>query len=445
MEYVSDFHLHSRFSRAVSPSMNMHTIATVAKQKGIELLTVSDFTHPAWFKEIASHLKEVNDGIYTLNDDVSEKKTSFIFSTEIACIYKQGGRLRRVHNLVFAPNRKKAEAIQKALLARGANLTADGRPIIGLSSKALLELILTIDENCFFIPCHVWTPHFGVYGSASGFDSLDECFEDLSPYIYGIETGISSDPEMNWHIKELQNRSILSFSDAHSLPKIAREATVLELSELTYPNILAAIKRQSLKALDTFDAPDASNHIAYTIEFYPEEGKYHYSGHRNCGISIGPKEIRRSTNMCPICIKKLTEGVLLRLQELSNKDTFLDNKTIDFNGVLWLTDSSKTHPPFVKLVPLLEIIAESFAVGVGSKKVQLQFSLLCEKLGTELDILLRTPLTDIATVAGERIADGVRKVRKGEVVIEPGFDGEYGKVTLWGKESNDKPQLALEI
>jgi uncharacterized protein (TIGR00375 family) len=324
----------------------------------------------------------------------------------------------------------------------------DGRPIIGLSSKALLELILTIDENCFLIPCHVWTPHFGVYGSASGFDSLEECFEDLSPYIYGIETGISSDPEMNWHIKELQHRSILSFSDAHSLPKIAREATVFELSELTYPNILAAIKRPSLKALDTtdtFDTPDTPNHIAYTIEFYPEEGKYHYSGHRNCGISVGPEEIRSGTNICPVCTKKLTEGVLFRLQELSNKDAFLGDKTIDSNGVLWLTDSSKTHPPFVKLVPLLEIIAESFAVGVGSKKVQLQFSLLCKTLGTELDILLSIPLTDIVAVAGEKIADGVRNVREGEVVIEPGFDGEYGKVTLWGKENNDTPQLALEI
>jgi uncharacterized protein (TIGR00375 family) len=435
MQIVSDFHLHSRFSRAVSPQMNLTNISLHAKQKGIALLTVSDFTHPVWLKEIRAQLVESGEGVYTLKDDASENKTQFIFSTEISCIYKQGNKLRRVHNLIFAPNIQKAEAIQKALLAKGANLTADGRPIIGLSSKALLELVLSIDESCFLIPCHIWTPHFGVYGSASGFESLDECFEDLAPYIYGIETGISSDPEMNWQISELQHRSILSFSDAHSLPKMGREATVLELSSVTYPHILSAIKRNSTE-----------NYVAYTIEFYPEEGKYHFSGHRKCGVSNGPDEIRAGNNNCPVCGRKLTEGVLYRLQELADFTKIITRKKQDKAGVLWFLDSTENHPPFVKLVPLLEIIAESFGIGVGSKKIQSEFTRLCETLGSEIEILLHLSLATIQQTAGEKIAEGIGKVRKGELVISPGFDGEYGKVTLWEEnEKNVISQLSLEI
>lgn len=434
MNVVSDFHLHSRFSRAVSPRMNLETISSAAKQKGIELLSVSDFTHPEWFSEISSQLTESADGVYTLTTDTKEKKTAFIFSTEISCIYKQGGTLRRVHTLIFAPHREVAARIQQVLRARGANLTADGRPIIGMSAKALLELILAIDEQCFLLPCHVWTPHFGVYGSASGFDSLEECFEDLAPYIYGIETGISSDPEMNWQVQELQNRSILSFSDAHSLPKLAREATIFSLTDISYPHILSAIKRNA-----------AENYIAGTIEFYPEEGKYHYSGHRNCGVAVGPSEILSDGNLCPKCGKKLTEGVLFRVQQLASLPHIPAIREIDAAGVLWLHDSTKQHPPFVRLVPLLEIIAESIGSSVGSKKCISQFELLCQELGSELDILLRVPMPDIQRIAGEKIAEGVAKVRGGDLSIAPGFDGEYGKVSLWEPEEKAAAQLTLPI
>ncbi|MBI2074953.1 MAG: hypothetical protein HYT83_03910 [Candidatus Levybacteria bacterium] len=259
MEYVADFHLHSKYSRAVSQDMIIPRMAQVAKQKGIDILTASDWTHGLWFKEIRNQLEEQSEGLYKIKYQISnikntnqnskisaDRETLFILSTEIASIYTQGGKLRRIHNLIFAPNFEIAEKINKELTRRGCNLMSDGRPIIGISSKNLLELILSIDERAILIPCHVWTPHFGVYGSASGFDSLEEAFGELSKYIYGIETGLSSDPQMNWQIKELENRSILSFSDAHSPAKMGREATVFQLEKPSYENIRKAIMRNSI-------------------------------------------------------------------------------------------------------------------------------------------------------------------------------------------------------
>src|SRR6266404_1845888 len=306
MHYVTDLHLHSKYSRAVSPQMTLSVMAAYARQKGIDLLTAADFTHPIWFKEMQSQLQEAEEGLYELRDDNGEvgpstslrvknnKKFKFMLSTELSSIYKQGEKLRRIHNLIFVPSFITAEKLTKALVARGCNLNADGRPIIGISAEAILELLLSIDDRAFLIPCHVWTPHFGVYGSASGFDSLEEAFGKMAKYIYGIETGLSSDPDMNWQIRELMNRAILSFSDAHSPAKMVREATVFDLDELTYENIRQAIMRLSMKT-------DANNKIAYTLEFYPEEGKYHFSGHRNCKVSVGPDDIRAGGTTCPVC------------------------------------------------------------------------------------------------------------------------------------------------
>jgi uncharacterized protein (TIGR00375 family) len=428
MRYIADLHLHSKYSRAVSQAMVLPEMSKWAVKKGIDLLTTSDFTHPLWFREIKGLLTEDGEGIYKLKN--STEPTRFLLSTEISSIYSQGGRVRRIHNLLFAPNIQVAEKIKEALTQAGCNLSSDGRPIIGLSSRNLLELCLNIDKKIILIPCHAWTPHFGIYGSASGFDSLDEAFGDLSKYVYGIETGISSDPFMNWQISELKNRSILSFSDAHSAPKMAREATILEVESLSYTNFGKAIAR-----------PTETNRIAYTIEFYPEEGKYHYSGHRNCSVRLTPAEVKEKGNICPVCKRRLTEGVMLRVQQVAGREISLDEPvpSSDKNGVNWIKDLQDIHPPFVKLVPLLEIVAESLETTAYSEKAKLLFEKLCLELGSEIKVLLESPLEDIVKAGGEKVAEGVLKVRKGDIAIEPGYDGEYGKVKIWREEI--KPEV----
>jgi len=288
----------------------------------------------------------------------------------------------------------------------------------------------------------VWTPHFGVYGSASGFDSLAEAFGDLAPQVYGIETGISSDPGMNWQIPELQDRVILSFSDAHSAPKMSREATVFELESPTFGNIRKAIRYFSVK--------DEKNKIVYTIEFYPEEGKYHFSGHRNCKVSVGPDEIRAGGTTCSVCQRRLTEGVLYRVQELSD-DTFMERVQVKENaaGISWFTDQWHKQPPYVKLVPLLEIAAESLGSSVASQKSKNLYAKLITELDSELQILLKAPIAAIEKVGGVKVAQGVTKVRQGKITIIPGYDGFYGKVKIWKegevKQLLDVPQLALDI
>lgn len=444
MEFVTDLHLHSKYSRAVSPQMILPIMAAWADKKGLDIITTSDFTHPLWFREIKHQLAEDAEGVYKLKiNDVR-----FILTTEIASIYKQGEKLRRIHNLVFAPNLETVEKIREALIKRGVNLMSDGRPMMGISAHDLLEIILTIDERAFLIPCHAWTPHFGVYGSASGFDSLDEAFGDLSKYIYGVETGLSSDPEMNWRIKELENRSILSFSDAHSAPKMGREATIftskngisndkfpISNKEITYEDIKAAIMRKSPRW-----------RIGYTIEFYPEEGKYHFSGHRNCAVVFGPQEIRTKGNICPVCNRRLTEGVLFRVEQLGDKSLVGNaQEKLSPSQIKWHVDKTKKHPPYIKLVPLNEIIAESFSSPIGSEKVKIKFDEMCLEFESEMNTLLKTPLSDIAAKFGEKIAEGIGKVRRGNIVIDPGYDGEYGKVKIWnGKEALAQKQTAQE-
>lgn len=436
--------------------MNLPVMSQFARQKGFDILTAGDFTHPVWSKEIREILEERDEGLYGLPD--KEDPTRFILSTEISSIYKQGDKLRRIHSLIFAPDFTAAEKFTRALVEKGCNLNADGRPIVGLSAKALLEMILEIDERGFLIPCHVWTPHFGVYGSASGFDSLEEAFDDMAPYVYGIETGISSDPGMNWQVAELENRSILSFSDAHSPAKMGREATVMELESPTYENIRKAIMhpsviasgaKQSRKEIATAAPRNDKNTIAYTIEFYPEEGKYHYSGHRNCKVSIGPDEIREGGNMCPVCRRKVTEGVLYRLQELSDaKRMDRVGTKKDTNGVQWRVDKEEKQPPFINLVPLLEVAAESLGSTVNSQKSKNLYAKLCSELGSELYVLLHASLEGIEKVGGGTVAQGVSKVRSGNISIEPGYDGEYGKVSIWGKDEekvSDIPQLKLDF
>ncbi len=447
MEFIADLHLHSKYSRAVSQAMILPEMAKWALKKGLNIISPGDWTHPLWLREIKSQLEEASSGLYRLKS--KEESPFFLLTSEIASIYKQGEKLRRIHSLIFAPSLDAVDKINKELLVRGCNLSSDGRPIVGLSVKNLLELVLAIDQKAMLIPCHIWTPHFGIYGSASGFDSLNEAFSDLDKYVFAIETGLSSDPAMNWQIEELQNRAILSFSDAHSLPKMGRECTVFTIrndnlkSKISYNDIYSAIKRD----------PKSNLRISYTIEFYPEEGKYHFSGHRNCAVVKGPDDTEKDGDICPVCKRRLTEGVLYRVGQLSSK-RLLDSteEKESKSGIKWYTDKTKTQPPFVKLVPLIEIIAEALSSTVAAEKVRNQFDRLVGKFGSEISILLKAPVSEISSFSNERIAEGIAKVRKGTIVIKPGYDGEYGKVKIWNDEKkieeekvSSKTQLGLKF
>ncbi|MBM3205435.1 hypothetical protein FJZ41_01115, partial [Candidatus Shapirobacteria bacterium] len=344
MEIIADLHLHSKYSRAVSQNMVVSQIALWAGKKGIRLVGSGDFTHPLWLRELKENLKEVSFGLYALksqekeiNNSQSLKKEAplFLLTTEIASIYSQEGKSHRIHNLIFAPDFKTVEEINLKLRSREVNLFSDGRPITGLSSQAICELVLSVNKDCLVIPAHIWTPWFSLYGSNSGFDSLKECFGEFAPQIKAIETGLSSDPAMNWRIEELDGKSILSFSDAHSPQKLGREATVFEVSKenkLDYEQIKKAIANQQ---------------IAYTIEFYPEEGKYHWSGHRTCQVKQSPPETARLGTTCPVCGRRLTVGVMHRVEQLARRSA----EEVVVSRDHWVK-STADRPPYVMSVPL---------------------------------------------------------------------------------------------
>lgn len=457
MELVLDLHLHSRYSRAVSQRMNIQSMYVWGRKKGLNVLSIADFTYPLWFKETRSLLEEAQEGIYRLkNEKELEEKFNlpiseddpgmhFMLSTEVACIY--GGREKngtrgsyRIHNLIFAPNYDVALKINKVLISRGFNLSSDGRPILGISAKNLVELLFEIDRKIVLIPCHIWTPWFSLYGAKGGYDRIVECFGEYSKYIFAVETGLSSDPSMNWRINELDSRSIVSFSDAHSLEKMGREATVLrkiknqnskiKTEDITYSNIMNALVRGKEK---TFE-------LAYTIEFYPEEGKYHYTGHRNCGVIKTPDETLKSGVMCPKCNKELTVGVMHRVEELSNTTSSNFVTEEDQYGTVWIKDKANIRPPYVNMVPLLEILSEALNSGTTSQAVTSMFDNLVSQFGSEHDVLLRASIEKIQSLYGVTIAEGIEKVRKRQIHIEPGYDNTYGKVEIWGKsvsEQND--------
>lgn len=399
MAYVADLHIHSRFSRACSPQLNIPNLVQWAKYKGINVMGTGDFLHPLWLSELKKDLIEDGTGFLSYTKDPS---IQFVLTVEIACIYTHKGRGRRVHNLVFMPDFASVERFQKELLSRKANLASDGRPIVGISSKDLLSLALQSSEKAIFIPAHGWTPWFGVFGSESGYDSLSDCFEDLTPYVYGIETGLSSDPAMNWRIKELDNRSILSFSDAHSLPNLGRESTIFSQDLASgYEGMFEAIKDQKIRG---------------TLEFYPEQGKYHYTGHRNCNIKYSPKDSKKNGTICPVCKKGLTVGVMERVEALANRDE---------------KEEIKTRPQYKMLVPLHQIIAEAFGTVPTSQKVIIEYKKLVSELGGEIKILTKTDLSEIEKISGAKIAEGVDKNRRGDLVIDPGYDGVFGVVKIW--------------
>lgn len=423
MKVIADLQIHSRFSRAVSPQMSVPVISEWAAKKGIGLVATGDWTHPIWLRELQSSLEEAGDGVYKAKD-APEDSPRFLLSTEISSIYSQGGKGRRIHTLVFARDFETVEKINRELSLRGANLLSDGRPIVGLTAKAIAEIALGVSSDCLIIPAHAWTPYYSLYGSISGFDSIEECFEELSGEIYAIETGLSSDPAMNWRIAELSGRRIVSFSDAHSPVKMGREATVFEMPEVSYDGVRKAIMGEK------------GAEIAYTIEFYPEEGKYHYTGHRNCKIVYSPNETRKNGTICPVCGRQLTVGVMSRVESLATADVETKSRSDEF-GVRWIGDMEGKRPPYVMMVPLTEILAEALEAGVGSQKVLAVYEQLTTTLGGEFKVLLGTSLADIERVAGEKVAQGISLVRKGDIVIEPGYDGVFGKVGIW-KEAEEK-------
>ena len=404
--YSADLHLHSPFARATSSQLTFQNMAKWARIKGIDLLASADFTHPEWLAETKGTLRPTGDGLYEYEG------ARFILGTEVNCNGYQGGRNRRIHMLMFAPSIEVVERINAALADRGL-LGSDGRPTLHMTPRELLETLLHIDERIMLIPAHAWTPHFGIYGSRTGFDSLEECFGDLTSHIFAIETGLSSDPAMNWRMPELDDVSIVSFSDAHSLPKMARELTIID-GELSYDGLMHALKEQS---------------IAYTVEFFPEEGKYHNSGHRKCGVNLSPDEVARTGERCPVCGRRMTLGVLQRTERLARRDVRVRK------GADGMVYGDSGRPPFRSLVGLQQIVAESMGRGVNTKGVQTRYFQLVDELGSELHILTDASISDISRVGGEHIAEGVERVRTGNIVIEPGYDGVFGKVSVWQDEA----------
>lgn len=376
--------------------------------KGINVLGTGDFTHPLWIKELKENLEPAEPGLYRLKN--SDSPTRFILTVEISGIYGKGGKTRRIHNLIFAPGFEEAEKINANLGWIG-NLKSDGRPILGLDSKELAKIAFNASPKCLLVPAHAWTPWFSIFGSKSGFDSIEECFEEYSKYIYAIETGLSSDPAMNWRLSKLDKIALISNSDSHSPSRIGREANVFD-TDFSYDGIAEAIKEKS-------QSSEEPKKFLYTIEFFPEEGKYHYDGHRKCDIRFAPEESKKHKNICPKCGRPLTIGVMYRVDELADRPA---------------GEKPKSAPPFKNLIPLDQIIGDALGIGVNSKGVEKEYRDLIAKLGNEFRVLLDATESELRAAALPKIAEGILKVREGKVNIEPGYDGEFGKISIFGKE-----------
>lgn len=408
MRFIADLHIHSKHSRATSSDMSPESLWRWAQLKGVTVMGTGDITHPLWFKELNEKLEPAGNGLYRLRKDFRSgdvplscrAEVFFLLSAEVSCIYKKNGRTRKIHALLLLPDFAAAAKLSLAL-ARIGNLNADGRPILGLDAKELLRIVLDAAPEGLFVPAHAWTPHFSVFGAESGFDSLDECFEELTPHIHALETGLSSDPPMNRRLSALDGITLVSNSDAHSPAKIGREANILTAA-VSYKGILDALRTRE--------------GFGGTLEFFPEEGKYHYDGHRLCEVSLSPSETIRHNYLCPVCGKRVTVGVMHRVETLADRA----------EGA-----PAADTPPFRSLIPLPEILAEAMNTGVTSKAVTNGYLRLLERLGNELTILLDTPPGDIGQASSALVGEAVRRMRSGKVHIAPGFDGEYGKITIF--------------
>ena len=416
MPYIADLHLHSAYAYATSSALTLPNLSHWAKLKGIDLLATADFTHPVWFHELRDNLTvAAAAGLYRYGG------VHFVLGTEVSCVYRQEGQGRRVHLLLFAPDLTTAAQLNRALAAYG-NLESDGRPTLALSARDLTALALEVNPDCIVMPAHAWTPWYGVYGSKSGFDTLTAAFGDLYRHIPAIETGLSSDPEMNWAIPELRDKTIVSFSDAHSLPRLGREVTAFA-GEMSYPGLAAALR---------------DNQVAYTVEFYPEEGKYHYDGHRQCGVAQHPETTQGVGADCPVCGRPLTLGVLHRTLRLAAAGRI----SAGIRQADGFIASPEGRPPFARLIPLPEIIAAALRQGVNTKGVQNKYRQIVAELGSELAALLYAGASDLTAAAGPELAAAVLQARAGNIYVEPGYDGVYGKVSL---PAAGKTQAAFDL
>ncbi|OGZ34295.1 MAG: DNA helicase UvrD [Candidatus Portnoybacteria bacterium RIFCSPLOWO2_12_FULL_39_9] len=430
MQFIADFHLHSKYSRATSRDMDVDNLDKWAKIKGIKVLGTGDFTHPLWLKELKEKLEPAEPGLFKIKNNKKshladdwlssrnnqDNGTRFLLTSEISCIYSKNNRTRKIHLIVFAPNFQVVEKINTHLGWIG-NLKSDGRPILGLDAKELAKIILNISGDCLIVPSHFWTPWFSLFGSMSGFDSIEECFDEYSKYIYAGETGLSSDPLMNWRLSALDKITLISNGDAHSPAKLGREANVFEGDEINYKNIIEAIKSGGRAE------PSSPIKLISTIEFFPEEGKYHFDGHRNCQISLSPQESKKIKNICPKCGRPLTVGVLHRVDDLADRQE---------------GEKPDKAASFRSLIPLEEIIAEAFGVGAASKRVREEYKNLIRYFGQEFEVLLEAKREQIEQAGSAEIAEGVMRVREGKVYVEPGYDGEYGKIKIFKDEERGK-------
>jgi|TARA_B100001964_G_C14253150_1_gene610979 uncharacterized protein (TIGR00375 family) len=392
MKTIADLHVHSRFSRATSKTLDIANLEKYARIKGINLLGTGDFTHPEWIKELKQELTEDGSGILK-----TKTNFDFLLQTEISLIYTQDGKGRKVHNVVLAKNLDIVEQINEQLGKKG-RLDYDGRPIFGISCIEFVELLKNIDKDIEIIPAHIWTPWFSLFGSNSGFDSIKECFKDQTKHIHAIETGLSSDPAMNWRLSQLDDYSIVSFSDLHSYwPwRIGREATIFDC-KLNYDEIISSLKNKN---------------IDMTLEVDPNYGKYHLDGHRACDVCLEPKESLKNKNICPKCKKPLTVGVLQRVEQLADRD----------EGY-----KPKDAIPFKSLIPLSEILSAILGTGVATKGVWAEYHKLIKNFDNELNILLEAKKEDLAKVTDEKITEAIISNREGKVKIKPGYDGVYGQ------------------
>ena len=411
MRLITDWHIHSKYSRACSEKLVLPVIAKACERKGIDVVATADWTHPAWFAHIKECLEEKEPGLFCLKDRSS--KTRFMLVTELSQIYKRDGKTHRVHNLIFAPSLEAVERVNAIFATRNFNLKSDGRPILGIDSENLYKLLKEIDDRIVLIPAHAWTPWYSVFGSKSGFDSLEECFGEMTPYIYAIETGLSSNPEMNWRLSALDHIVCISNSDAHSLNKLGREANVMEVQEPSYDEFMRILRERDRKA------------FLYTIEFFPEEGKYHYDGCARCKISTNPKQSKKQGNLCIQCKRPLTLGVENRVEALADRDSNI---------------VAQKKIPYRSIVPLQEILAEVFCVSSpSSKRVVQEYDRLVECVANEFTLLLETPIEVIAKEANDPlIAEAIARMRGGQIHATPGYDGIFGKIRVFNER--DRPQ-----
>ena len=420
--YIADLHIHSRYSRATSKECTPEHLDLWARRKGIQIVGTGDFTHPAWREELAEKLTPAEDGLYVLKEDCRIKDESvrgemiprFVITGEISSIYKKNGKVRKVHSVIILPGLEDAERIANKLEQIG-NIHSDGRPILGVDCHDLLEITLELCPSAIYVPAHIWTPHFSMFGAFSGFDTVEECFEDLTPYIHAVETGLSSDPPMNWRVSALDRFQLISNSDAHSPAKLGREANLLDIP-MSYEGLAQAIQ--------------TGEGLYGTIEFFPEEGKYHMDGHRKCNLCLTPSDTMKYNGVCPVCGRRITIGVSHRVEELADRP----------EGYV-----RKGAKAFESLVPLLEVIAASMGCSAASKKAEKEYVHMLSELGAEFEILRTLPLEDIRRVSGTRIAEGIRRLRSGQVERIPGFDGEYGVIRLFSTDEleNTEGQMSF--